>query len=449
MSPQPGSNQGTPPRRASNKTGATALSKTPSAVLLVALPTVLLTVLLATLNTAPSSANAQTLGEAAAGAGIRLGVAVDPRRWASNSAEKALIDSQFASVTPENDLKWTEIEPINDEFDFADSDSIVEFAHSTAKQVRGHTLVWGSVAGNGVPSWARDLEPSELRAELLDYIHAVANRYKGRIDRYDVVNEPLAYTSGGWDTTSPFPAIANPPGSSEWIDMAFSAVNSIDPDAELWLNETAAEFVPAKADALVALVEAMIARGVPIHGVGIQGHLLGGSFPTGLASLLQRLGDLGVATAITELDIAVDRSRVDKFEWQAELYRNIVQVCLDAPTCEEVTVWGLHDGDTWLDSLLGPDTQPLLFDANLNPKPAYAAILQTLIDSPRPTTAASASTSTTTTSVLQDTRSGCHSHASSRSRRPKHDSATHPRRPTRVHRDSSTWPKTQHHNRHH
>jgi endo-1,4-beta-xylanase len=47
---------------------------------------------------------------------------------------------------------------------------------------------------------------------------------------------------------------------------------------------------------------------------------------------------------------------------------------------ERVTFWGVNDGDSWLNNwpVRGRTNYPLLFDRTGQPKPAYAAVLETV-----------------------------------------------------------------------
>jgi endo-1,4-beta-xylanase len=96
-----------------------------------------------------------------------------------------------------------------------------------------------------------------------------------------------------------------------------------------------------------------------------------------IEELVGRLRALGVRVAITELDLPLVEGST--LETQAAGLAQVVEECL-AAGCEEVTVWGLDDGATWLDAFLGrTDTRPLLFDEDLRPKPAHAAVREALL----------------------------------------------------------------------
>ena len=56
-----------------------------------------------------------------------------------------------------------------------------------------------------------------------------------------------------------------------------------------------------------------------------------------------------------------------------------VSACLAVTACTGITVWGVDDSDTWLDSFFLSASQapnrPLLFDESGDPKPAYDAVV--------------------------------------------------------------------------
>jgi endo-1,4-beta-xylanase len=95
----------------------------------------------------------------------------------------------------------------------------------------------------------------------------------------------------------------------------------------------------------------LIANGVPVDGVGLQGHLFAGDPDYELVQdTMQRIGALGLKVAITELDAPVGADLPDRFEVQAQRMAGMVQACLAVPACDSVTFWGLDDEVSWLNS---------------------------------------------------------------------------------------------------
>ena len=192
-----------------------------------------------------------------------------------------------------------------------------------------------------------------------------------------MVNEPLALASGGFDTDNIFYQTLG----EEYIDIAFHSAYLADPSALLFLNETFTEFVPAKFDALVALASSLLDRKVPIHGVGLQAHFFLQP-PDGilLQNQIARLTALGLRVELTEVDIPLPlfASQDDPLRAQGIAYGRVFAACLAVPGCSGITVWGVDDGDTWLDSFAltssNAPNRPLLFNEDLEPKPAYYVV---------------------------------------------------------------------------
>jgi len=311
-----------------------------------------------------------SLREAAAQGGLRIGTAVEPAYLDADERYGPVLTAEFNSLTPENAMKWPIVHPQPDRYDFTAADALVDLADAHEMEVRGHTLVWGQAAGNGVPAYLKDItDPDALRMAVGDHISTVVDRYRGRVDRWDVVNEPLQSTGDQLDDNL-FRRLLG----DDYIAESFWRAREADPDVELWLNEVNLELLPNKADAFVSLVSDLRARDVPVDGVGLQTHLFGGPpDPAAFESLVRRLADLGVQVAITEMDLPAGGG-ADRLERQADGYGSTVGACLAVPACEEVTFWGFTDRHTWLDDFLRPGTDPLLFDDGYVPKPAYDAV---------------------------------------------------------------------------
>jgi endo-1,4-beta-xylanase len=197
--------------------------------------------------------------------------------------------------------------------DFAVTDRMVVWARRHHLRIRAHNLFWHRLQ---LPDWVTEVVRSSpsprrtLRALVANRARKVAGRYRGRIAIWDVVNEPLALSSAGWDPGDLFHDTLG----ERYLDLAFRAARAADPRARLFLNELVWNPVrgDAKADALLALVERLKRRHVPIDGVGIQVHgMLGLSPPwfaestATLTRYLRALVRLGVDVEITELDVAL------------------------------------------------------------------------------------------------------------------------------------------------
>ena len=292
--------------------------------------------------------------------GQLAGVAVRADRLDDAGYAAAL--TAFGSVTPENELKWEISEPDDGRYDFGPADSIVSFATRHGMAVRGHTLVWHLQN----PGWLDDLSPAELRAALADHIRTLMRRYAGRIGEWDVVNEAVA-DSGRLRRSIWLDKLG--PG---YIALAFRLARAADPRAKLFYNDYGAEGEGTKADAVYRLVARLVREGVPIDGIGLQGHV-DTTTPPGYAQNVARFARLGLRVELTELDV---RTQGDEAAAQAQQYARMVDGC---GPCARFTVWGLDDADSWV-----PDAYPgfgnaTLLDDDLRPKPAFGAFRTALL----------------------------------------------------------------------
>ena len=346
----------------------------------------------------PAQPTTCTLAELADRLGLRFGATAEPDEVVPGPYADVLVREHNA-LTPENAMKMYTVQPADGDWRWGPADAVVGFAAANGMEVRGHTLWWAQ--DQYTPDWVRAIgDPATLRAEMDEHITAVVDRYEDRVRRWDVVNEPLETLGTGLSDSVAARVLG--PG---WIAEAFAMAHAADPTAELWLNETATDWVPGKHEALVALARSLLDDGVPLHGVGLQMHRPGvdGPPPGVLEAQMRDLTDLGLEVAITELDVPTSPTDPDAPTAQADAYRRIVEACLAVDGCVEITLWGLTDASTWLDSVgwFEPPTRPLLFDEAFQPKPAYDAVrsalaaallgpppTSTTTTSPPPTTAA-------------------------------------------------------------
>ena len=308
-----------------------------------------------------------------------VGTAVDPS-WLQERTFADFVAREFNMLTPEVAMKWEIIHPGVDTYDFSEGDKINEFAQQNGMLIRGHPLVWDKQ----LPDWVLEadqegaLSRDEWKAILREHILTVAGHYRGQIYAWDVVNEAVA-DDGKLRNTIWLRNIG-----PEYIPLAFRWAHEADPYALLFYNDNGGEGINPKSNAIYALVNDLKEANVPIHGVGLQTHtaLDGPPSTEELQENIQRLSDLGLRIHITEMDVRLQYSHAsteEKLAKQAELYKRVFQVCLQAPMCEAFVTWGATDRQSWIPSYTGQPDAPLLFDTNYQPKPAYWAIMGVLM----------------------------------------------------------------------
>ncbi len=342
-----------------------------------------------------------SLNDAAAGRFV-VGVAIDPPADLDDPTYAQHIAHHYGSLTAGNVMKPDGLQRERGRFTFKRADALVDFAEAHGLEVVGHTLVWHSQA----PSWlfedeaGQPLPREQALTNLREHIHAVVGRYRGRIKGWDVVNEAISGESEYLRDTPALRAIGD-----DYLIHAFRFAHETDPDAELYYNDYNIEADDKRPKAL-RLIRELQAAGVRLDAVGIQGHwLLRSPSLDELRRGLDEWATLGVDLHITELDVdplprqrgggadvtATERGNLDPYvdglpdEMQQELadrYAGLFALFLDYPQITRVTFWGSDDGRSWLNFFptRGRTNHPLLFDRQLQPKPAFVSVIQTLRD---------------------------------------------------------------------
>jgi endo-1,4-beta-xylanase len=318
------------------------------------------------------------LRELARPLGLRVGTAVDMNAFANDATYRERIATEFNSVTAENVMKWSELEPVRGQYNFGPADQLVDFARRNGQAVRGHVLVWH----NQLPTWltqgvaSGEIDATELRQLLRQHITRVVSHFRGRIYQWDVTNEVIDDNAQLRDTM--WLQQLGP----DYIADAFRWAHRADPRAELYLNDYNVEGVNAKSDAYFELAQQLLDEGVPVEGFGAQGHLgvQFGFFPaSNVAHNLQRFTDLGLETALTEVDVRMLMPPdTVKLQAQAQGYNTVLQGCLLVESCTSFTVWGYTDRYSWVPGFFDGEGAANLLDENFDPKPAYQAVQATL-----------------------------------------------------------------------
>jgi len=315
-----------------------------------------------------------------------IGVAVSPRSLKTDEAQ--LIIKEFNSMTPENAMKMGPIHPKENEYYWKDADSIAAFAIRNGMKLRGHNLCWH----NQTPRWlfiddaGKPVSKEVLLQRLKDHITTVVKRYKGTIYAWDVVNEAISDKPDEYLRNSEWYKICG----EEYIAKAFQYAHEADPEALLFYNDYN-EISPVKREKIFRLVKSLKDAGIPIDGVGLQGHwAINEPTPEQLESTIKRFADLGLNIQITELDISVypkehdarerkledansafttekENAQIEKYKMCFETFKKYKN------NISSVTFWNISDRSSWLDNfpVRNRKDYPLLFDKDLKPKKAY------------------------------------------------------------------------------
>ena len=301
-----------------------------------------------------------------------------------------LLTKHFNSITSENDMKWSSLQPTEGNFTFANADAQVSLARANNLLVRGHTLIWH----NQTPAWVfndpngNPMTPTpENRALLLqrmeNHIRAVVSHFGDSVYAWDVVNEVIDPAQPDGFRRSPWFNIIGP----EYIETAFRIAHEVAPNARLYINDFDTTNVTKRAF-LYNLIRDLKSRGVPVDGIGHQMHN-NVDFPSAQAIIetINMFSELGVDNQITELDVSIysgpnpviydDYTQIPQelLVKQAFRYRDFFQAFRQLKgKISSVTFWGQADDHTWLTSATRVNA-PLLFDQSLRHKLAYLAVV--------------------------------------------------------------------------
>ncbi len=306
-----------------------------------------------------------------------IGVAVNQRN-VSNAEQQTLIKREFSSMTAENDMKPEPTEPKEGQYNWEGADRIANFARQNGIKLRGHCLMWHSQIGQ----WMLGDNPTKevFYQRMKNHINAIVSRYKDVVYCWDVVNEAITDDVKAEDPyrQSPMYKLCG----DEFIAKAFVYAHEADPKALLFYNDYN-ECDPVKSQRIYNMVKKMKDAGVPIDGIGMQGHYnIYGPTEQAVDDALTLYEKVVKHIHVTELDIRVNEEMGGQLRFSregvnvtdsvkqhlADQYARVFRAFRkhkDVIDC--VTFWNLGDRDSWL----GQANYPLPFDAEYKPKMAY------------------------------------------------------------------------------
>ena len=306
-----------------------------------------------------------------------IGVAVNKTNI-SDPAQTAIIKKQFNSVTAENAWKPGEIHPKEGVWNFGLADSIANFCRENGIKMRGHCLCWHSQFADWMftDKKGKPVKKEVFYERLREHIHTVVNRYKDVVYAWDVVNEAMADDGRPFEFVDGKMVPASPYRQSrhfklcgdEFIAKAFEFAREADPTGVLIYNDYSC-VDNGKRERIYNMVKKMKDAGVPIDGIGMQGHYN-----------INRFKEIVNIIHITELDLRTNTESGGQLRFargeakpqapyigtlQEDQYARLFKVFRKhADVIKNVTFWNLSDKDSWL----GVNNHPLPFDENFKAK---------------------------------------------------------------------------------
>ncbi|MCU0456961.1 MAG: endo-1,4-beta-xylanase [Bacteroidales bacterium] len=250
----------------------------------------------------------------------------------------------FNSAVTENAVKWPDMEPRKGEVNYRTVDYILNWTEENKIPLRAHNLFWG--ISNFIQPWVKELNDQEMMRTLQNRAETVTARYKGRFAEYDLNNEMI---HGNYYEERLGPEITKL--MAQWAQKG-------DSGAKLFLNDYDI-LTGNRLDDYMAQIRSFLKRGVPIAGIGVQGHLHGETFDRSqLKRALDSLAIFRLPVRITEFNMPGQRSKYyekrnlrmtpEEEQLSGKELADYFRICFAHPAVEGILMWGFWEGANWI-----------------------------------------------------------------------------------------------------
>jgi endo-1,4-beta-xylanase len=244
----------------------------------------------------------------------------------------------FDWATPENEMKWTTTEEMDDYQDWSSGDYIVDWCNSNGIKVRGHNLFWNEHDG-WIPGWTKTLDAPQFKAAMKRRITSAMTHYKGRVAHWDIINEIIHARGGTTPLVTMLDSLSGDPAIFSWILKEARAIDSV---AKFTINEYNVVEYWSSASIFANKINGLLADGAPLDIVGLEGHF-GDSLIR--SRYTERLDTITTALPrpiwLTEVDFSVPvEVRADKTE-------ELLRTSFAHPNVGGVIFWVWWEGRKW------------------------------------------------------------------------------------------------------
>ncbi len=261
---------------------------------------------------------------------------------------------------------WASYEPERGRPDYAATERVLAWCAQQGIVCKGHPLAWDHPAGS--PRWLPD-DPAQIEALSLGRVREIVSRFKGRIDRWDVVNEATHLPEGRNGT--PMTRWGQAIGPVEFVRRHLRVARQANPTATLLVNDYRTD------PAYERILEAQRPQGQWLFdAIGIQSHMHGGVWPARkVQEICDRFARFNVPIHFTETTIVSGARQPDGRSWgpttaqgearQAEETVRFYTLLFAHPAVQAITWWDFSDRGAWQGAPAG------WLRRDMTPKPVY------------------------------------------------------------------------------
>lgn len=292
-----------------------------------------------------------------------------------NSAHEEAYRQQFKAVFNYATIGfyWNFYERVRGKPIYEYTDAVVDWCRTNGIICKGHPLVWDDPASSP-DHWLPD-DVEEIKKLSIQRVEEIIKRYSGRIDIWDVVNEPTDLTRN----KTKMNRLANKLGPIPYTVLHLQVARKANPQAILLVNDYRTD------EAYFKILEQLKDESGQwlFDVVGIQSHMHGGVWSaTQIWRICERFAQLGLPLHFTETTILSGSREGNRWgetnkeaeEKQAEATVRFYTLLFSHPAVQAITWWDFSDDGAWQRAPAG------WLRRDMSPKPVYHRMRELIKD---------------------------------------------------------------------